>query len=214
FGWWWLTPFLLAVLFHAWSGSSGRERAWLGFWFGFGAFATGTYWLYISIHDVGGAPPVLAVGVMLALFALMAAYHALAGWLSARFTFVSPAWQLLGVFPAVWVLVEWLRGTLCGGFPWLSTGYGQIDGPLAAWAPVGGVHGVTWLTAVVAGALVVCATGTARGRLAGATSLLLIGLATLPLAGRVWTLPEGDPLRVSLVQGGIQQDRKWLEEEL
>ena len=134
FGWWWLTPFLLAFLFHAWADGPARERAWLGFCFGFGAFATGTYWLYISIHDVGGAPPVLAVGVMLALFALMAAYQALAGWLTARFVSVPPAWELLVVFPAVWVLLEWLRGTLFGGFPWLSIGYGQIDGPLAAGA--------------------------------------------------------------------------------
>ena len=63
--------------------------------------------------------------------------------------------------------MEWLRGWLFSGFPWLSLGYGQIDGPLAAWAPVAGVLGVSLVVVLTAGALAVLIVGPNRARLAG-----------------------------------------------
>ena len=38
------------------------------------------------------------------------------------------AWLVL---PVLWVLLEWLRGWVLSGFPWLSLGYAMIDSPLA-----------------------------------------------------------------------------------
>ena len=214
FGLWWLAPLLLAVLFLLIEGAPGRERALRGFWFGFGAFATGTYWLYISIHDFGGVAPPIAVAICGALILLMAAYLAAWGYLSGLVAPREPAWQFLAVLPATWVGVEWLRGWLFSGFPWLSLGYGQIDGPLSAWAPVVGVHGVSLLLALAAGALTVLLLGPNRARIAGLT-VLAGGIAlTALLTGRTWTAPVGEALQVALVQGGISQDRKWLLEEL
>jgi len=45
FGWWWLAPLLLALLFLAWEGVPPRERLLRGFWFGAGSFASGTSWV-------------------------------------------------------------------------------------------------------------------------------------------------------------------------
>jgi len=214
FSLWWLAPLLLVLIFLLMEGASGRERALRGFWFGFGMFATGTYWLYISIHDFGGVAPPIAVAICGALILLMAAYLAAWGYLSGLVAPGKPAWQLLAVLPASWVGVEWLRGWLFSGFPWLSLGYGQIDGPLAAWAPVAGVHGVSLLTALGAGALSVLVTGPQRARMAGLGVLAGGALLTALLTGREWTTPAGPALQVALVQGGISQDRKWLLEEL
>ena len=64
-----LWPFALvspAFLIWRWSTvAAAREGAWLGFAFGLGTFASGTWWLYISIHVLGQAPVWIALGVRL-----------------------------------------------------------------------------------------------------------------------------------------------------
>jgi apolipoprotein N-acyltransferase len=214
FAMWWISPLLFAGLFLLVDGEATRERALRAFSFGFGAFVAGTWWLYISIHDFGGLAAPIAASVVLLLILIMALYHAawilLCSLLPAR----TLAWQCLAILPAGWTLIEWLRGWLFGGFPWLSVGYGQIDGPLAVWAPLLGVHGVSLLVLLIAGALAVLLTGAMRTRLLALLLLGLIAGGTVLLGGRQWTVPQGAPLEVALVQGGITQDRKWLAEEL
>ena len=214
FGLWWLAPILLATLFLVIEGASTRERALRGFWFAFGTFSTGTYWLYISIHDFGGVAPPIAIALCGALILLMALYGAAWGFLTGLIGGEAPAWQFLAVLPALWVAVEWVRSWLFSGFPWLSLGYGQIDGPLAAWAPAVGVHGVSLLVVFCAGALAMLLIGPLRRRLAGLGALLGVAVLSVLLTGREWTAPVGTALEVALVQGGIAQERKWLLETL
>jgi len=208
-----LAPVLLAVLFWAWWRVSPAEAAKRGFIFGFAAFAAGTYWLYISIHIFGQAPLWLSVILMLSLVLAMAIYLSICGWLCAVCS-GQPDWLCAGlVFPAGWTVIEWLRGWLFSGFPWLSVGYGQIDGPLQAWAPVVGVYGVTLITAALGGAILMLVSGAARERWIALLLGTLILSGTAGLQGREWTRATGQDLQVSLVQGSIPQDRKWLREQ-
>jgi apolipoprotein N-acyltransferase len=130
---------------------------------------------------------------------------------------------LVVALPAAWAGSEWLRGTLFTGFPWVASGYAHSDGPLAGFAPLVGVYGITLIAALVAGALalaVTARTGTANQRPPRrallATALLALGLV---IAGQVlraidWTQPEGAPIRVRLVQGNVPQDQKFGDEGL
>jgi len=209
-----LAPVLLAGLFFLWDGQQPREAAWRGFWFGFGAFAAGTYWLYISIHVFGGAPLWVAVLLMLGLVWLMGMYVALCGYLIATLPSSSMALRWCVAWPACWTLIEWLRSWLFSGFPWLSIGYGQIDGWLRAWAPVGGVFAVSLVAVIIAGVLLTLARGTAMDRKIAAAIAVMMIAATWLLHDRDWTSSTDQDLRVRLIQGSISQDRKWLAEQL
>jgi apolipoprotein N-acyltransferase len=208
FGFWFVAPLAMTTLFLGWS-AAPRESARRAFLFGVAAFAAGTWWLYVSVRLVGGTPLLVALLLLAGLVAIMAAWMALAGYLAARLRTGSSAFDLCLLAPAVWVLAEWLRGWVLTGFPWLSLGYGQVDGPLAAWAPVGGVYGVTLVTAVLAGVLATLVTGGARDRVIAGVLAAAVAVGTWLLAGRAWSEPAGEPLRVSLVQGAIPQLLKW-----
>jgi apolipoprotein N-acyltransferase len=143
----------------------------------------------------------------------MGAWIAAGGWLAARLRTGALLVDAGLIAPAAWVLAEWLRGWVLTGFPWLSIGYGQIDGPLAGWAPVGGVYAVTLVAALFAGLLVVLAFGRPRERLVALALCSTLAAASWAVAGIGWTQPDSEPLQVSLVQGAVPQLLKWRPEE-
>ncbi len=206
-GWWPLAFISPAVLMLLWERASARRAAWLGFWFGFGLFAAGTYWLYSSLHLM--APVWLALGLALALMGLMALYHALTGYAVVRFFPSGPVRWLLAA-PAIWLLLEWLRGWLFSGFPWLSLGYTQTGTALAHLAPLGGVYGVGLVVLLGAGALVALVRGTRRVRITAAAILLVPWLAAAALGRVAWTHPAGPPVSVAIVQANISERTKLL----
>src|SRR5262249_29204298 len=143
-----------AALMYLWRNAAPRHAAWLGFWFNAGTFGLGTYWLYISIHDFGPAPIWLALSIVIALVAIMGSYHALLGYVVARWLPKTGQLRWLVAIPAAWLLIEWWRGWFLSGFAWLSLGYSQTDTWLAGLAPVLGVYGLSAILLVNAGALV------------------------------------------------------------
>jgi apolipoprotein N-acyltransferase len=208
-GVWPLAILCPALLMWLWEGATPRHAAWSGFCFGAGTFAFGTPWLYISIHDVAQAPMLLALGLVAALVVIMAAYHWLLGFLSARALPASGPWRWLVGLPAIWLLIEWWRGWFLSGFPWLSLGYSQTDTWLAGFAPVIGVYGVSALLLVCSGALLALLRGSRPVRIVALIVLVLpwpLGAAL----GRIdWTHPSGPAISVAILQGAVPQDLKW-----
>jgi len=154
FGFSMLVPVLLLPLLYVYLSVSPRDAGSLSFFFGFGLFLSGTYWIYISVVIFGEAPAWIALVLMLGLVFIMSAYFFAAGWLISRLAQGEP-WLLLLAAPATWVLIEWLRGWVLTGFPWLAIGYSQIDSPTAGWAPVLGVYGVSFMTVLSTTAVLV-----------------------------------------------------------
>ena len=205
----WLGP---AILFLLWEFEPPREAASTGFWFGAALFGAGTWWIYTAIHDFGQAPAWLALFLVAALLAIKGAYYALTGYVLLRIApDPSPARSLV-LIPAGWTLMEWLRGWLFTGFPWLQIGYAQSDAPLASLTTLGGIHLVNFAVAATAGALVVIFFQGGNGRLAAIAFAAVLWASGWLLDGREWTRPAGDPVTVALLQGAIPQDEKWLME--
>jgi apolipoprotein N-acyltransferase len=206
----------LAVLFWLWSRAERpAQAAWIGFSFGMGLFCVGISWIYVALHIYGYMHPILA-GLATALFAAVnAALPALAGYAQAKFKPAS-SWRILLIMPAIWTLAEWLRGLLFTGFPWLSMGYSQVpSSPLAGYAPLLGVFGVSLIVAVSAGLVLTLWSGRRAKQVKIALGVLLaLWVSGALLCGIEWTQPQGEPLKVSLLQGNIAQDEKFAEERL
>ncbi|CAN7201010.1 apolipoprotein N-acyltransferase [Caballeronia sp. LjRoot34] len=234
---------VIFTLFFAWlTRTNGWKSAALTGWaFGFGNFVTGVWWLYVSMHDYGGmAAPLAAAAV--ALFSMyLAIYPALAGvvWSlcagRARYEdneddtgssatvpadeprFV-PTWHGAFAFASAWALGEWLRGLVFTGFPWLASGYAQVDGPLAGFGSVAGVYGVGWVLGLVAALLVQGFYGFRRNSAAETSKaarlapfIVAVGLLAsgMLLSLVEWTIPANAPLTVRLLQGNVKQEMKF-----
>lgn len=199
-----VAPVALAVLFFLWRHPARPGlNAWTGYAFGLGLMGFGVSWIRISIAQFGGVTPPLAVAITAVFVLFMAGYFALAGWLGGRLRPRADWAWLVFVLPAVWVLVEWLRGWLFTGFPWLALGYSQIDLTLAGYGPVLGVYGISLLLAVSAGLL------NLLPRWPVVLLLAALWAGGLGLRQLGWTEAAGGPVRVSLLQGNIPQAQKW-----
>ncbi len=185
------------------------------FCFGLILFVVGLYWLYISIHTVSGGPIWLAILLIVILSVFMALYYALAGYLiSISYTkFQSQSLTLLIIAPSIWVLIEWFRGWFLSGFPWFSMGYSQTNTYLSNWAPIGGIYMVSWICGICAGLVALIYLGKRKQSYKAAAALTTIIIVSLLLGMFSWTQSTGEKFTVSLVQGGIQQERKWLPGE-
>ncbi len=211
FGWWPLALAAPAALFALIRGLPPRRAGWTGAAFGVGLFAFGTYWLYTCLHVFGLVPVWLTLVLQTILVAAMCVYVAALCYVSNRFWLKPGVTRDWLVLPALWVLLEWLRGWLLSGFPWLSTGYALVDSPLAGWAPQFGVYGVTWAAVLVSAAInVALMPGLPLWRryLAIGVAAMLFAVPAL-LARAQWTHAEGPATPIAAVQGAVPQDQKW-----
>ena len=229
FYFWPAVPLSLAVLFVFWWQSASAwwtvavTLAWCA-----GFFGAGVSWLYVSLHEFGDMPAWLAVPAI-ALFCIYLASFVCAGaWLQYRLRvrLAAKAPQaFLAVMPAAFVAAEMLRGIVFGGFPWLTLGLSQTPGGiipplLAGYAPIFGGFGISWLLALLSGALALVALPATRSqmsrngqiRLAAAAAIVVI--AGFVLDAIDWTQPTSYTVSVALVQGNIDQHLKLRAEQL
>lgn len=204
-----LAVIVMAYLLYRWRDASASEAWWTGWVFGTAMFISGVYWVFISMHDFGAVPVVFAA-LLSFLFALfLGLFPAFAGWLSARYFKAHTATRLMLLLPTLWVLLEWVRSWFFTGFPWLNLGVSQVTSPLAGYAPVLGEYAMSWLLMLSAGACVYLLQANKRQRLMSVALLLVVWSTGYGLQHVAWTESTGKPFRVSLVQGNVDQNKKW-----
>ncbi len=217
-----LNFYLLAVIspalfFLALLNTTPRQAAWLGGSFAAGFFGVGVSWVFVAIYVFGmtafAVSVVLTIVAILVLALFMALQGYLAVWYLHRLRLQSSLLPSLLALALFWVLQEWFRGWFLTGFPWLSLGYSQTGSVLAGYAPLLGVFGVSLLvviSAVLALLSVLYRHGQQRKNMWRSLALLLLlwigGAGLLQLE---WTHPTAQQRKVTLVQGNLDQMRKW-----
>lgn len=210
-------PILALAALYALLREETPSRAFArAFLFGLGHFLAGVSWVYVSLHEFGHMPAALAALATFGFCAYLALFPAAALAL-ARHPRLSSSVRWLVWAPALWAAMEWLRGTLFTGFPWLALGYAQAPySPLSGYAPLLGVYGVSWLAAfsAAAAALLFAPGRTRRGQVGLIAALLAVWVAGFALQNVNWTRPTGEPVTVTLLQGNVAQELKFEPDRL
>jgi len=178
-------------------------------------YFTGTlYWLTRVMALYGGLPVWVAVILNAALVAYLALFPAVFAVVMGRGLVAFGARALVAA-PLVWVATELGRAHILTGFPWVLLGYSQAEVlPIAQLASLFGVYGVSALVAATSAAAahwVVAPPGGDRLRLAATVAflVLIVGVwGSLRVSDAEWTR-AGDPVRVGLIQGNVDQAEKW-----
>jgi apolipoprotein N-acyltransferase len=204
-GWIALAPLLLSL--HE---ARPRRAFTLGLTAGIVYFTGTLYWITGVMTVYGGLARPVAVLVNALLIAYLALFPALFALLMRRIMSWAGA-RGLAAAPLVWVAAELGRTYIMGGFPWVLLGYSQTTVlPVAQFASVLGVFGLSGLVAAVSASLAYA--GLTRRFLPAVATVALVlavaGWGSMRVARGELTA-AGDPIRVGLVQGNVDQGIKW-----
>ena len=174
------------------------------------------YWITRVMVTYGGLQTSVAVLVNAALVAYLALFPAAFGVIVRRIVIANGPLAIMAA-PLVWVTTELGRTYLLTGFPWVLLGYSQATVlPIAQLASVFGVYGVSMVVAAVSAALAAIALGPQRRdlRIVAPAAVVFAIVVVVAVWGRQraaradWTR-SGDPVRVGLVQGNVEQGVKY-----
>ncbi len=182
-----------------------------GWWFGFGFFLAGLYWIGIAFFVDPGRHGAMAVPAVLGLSAFLALYPGLAA-LGTRLLAVGGGGGVL-VLAGLWTLSEWLRGWVFTGFPWNLIGSVWVfsDTMIQSTAYFG-TYGLGLVSVAVAAmpAILTNPLAAKKAWILGALSVLALlwigGQARLLIAGPAEMVSD---VQLRLVQPNIPQRLKW-----
>lgn len=178
------------------------------------------YWIYHSINHYGGVPLSLSLCLVLLLSLYLSVY---VGLFALFFSMKIKSTRLpaLLLAPVFWVTFEFIRSYALTGFPWSSIGYSQyrfIYG--IQFADITGIYGVSFLVLAINGAVADIVIAKKRREemplfslshtFAGYSVFLFFFVAVFIYG--FWRLHEhrpGETVRVGIIQGNIEQDKKW-----
>ncbi len=210
-----LIPFLISLY-----DKNPKQAFTAGLVLGIPYFFGTQYWIYHSVSHYGSVPFVISIAIVLLLSFYLSLYTGTLGLLFSM-TIKATRFPALFVAPVFWVTLEFLRSYVFTGFPWSSIGYTQYKFlPIIQIADITGIYGVSFLVVAVNGAVADIYFMRRRikdmplfplSRTVIGLSLLLLIIITAFAYG-YWRLSQerpGVPLRVSVIQGNIEQDKKW-----
>ncbi|NOQ46153.1 MAG: apolipoprotein N-acyltransferase [Desulfobulbaceae bacterium] len=226
-GWWPLLFVGLVPLLYAVLHLPPMRCVCMGFFTGLVYHIVLLYWIVIVLGRYGGLPPWIAVPAMVLLASYMSCYLALfcvlLGFLAGRYRQRERSVAtLVWTAPVLWVGLDYLRGTLMTGFPWMDLGYGLYGQPqLIQAADLGGHHLITFSLVLCNGLIVAIIDRQhshvrwnirleRRVLLAAGCFLVFVGGYSL-LRYQVMPSVAARALQaeVAVVQGNIDQKEKW-----
>ncbi|MES1199181.1 MAG: apolipoprotein N-acyltransferase [Pseudomonadota bacterium] len=187
----------------------------VAFWFAFGHFTTGFYWIASAFQVEADTFGALGVPAVLGLAGGMALILWLPGGMFAGLLWTRGPRRIAG-FTIAFMSAEWLRGHVFGGLPWLLPGYIWTPGePVSQVASIFGIYGLSAITLLFAAAPATIADSGMRGEarfapmvIAAATLGLIWGWGAQRLAHAPVDVPGAAPI-IRVADAGMNQAEKW-----
>ncbi len=212
-----LIPLHLAI-----DGLSPKQSFWWGWLAGTVGFAGTVSWVITAMHSYGQVPLFISILLMILLASYIGLY---VGLYTAGVTWFKKSGLLLTCLaaPSLWVALELLRTYLFSGFPWALLGYSQYQWlAIIQVADITGVYGISFLIVLVNITLLhLIGWGIDKQRkivrpFPWAACTTMISIFGISLVYGFWQLnyyatdhSSAGNLRVGVVQGNIDQARKW-----
>lgn len=198
-------PFLYAL-----EGKDLKERILLGFVSGGVAYLTCCYWIVVAVNKYGGISFVGSVAVLLLLCLYLGSYWAVFSAL----LYALRRKEITNTISAscIWVILEYVRGHLLTGFPWVLLGHSQWKLPsLLQITELIGAYGLSFLLVFLNLAIYQYLKDPKRWRVV-LTALILVVAFVFYGHIRLKAVSAYTGLRVGIVQGNVEQGMKWEEE--
>ncbi len=194
----------------------GSKAFLTGYWFGFGYFSGGLYWIAYALHidwlkyailvplAALGIPAILSLGLGICTYGALKIYLA-----THRKSRLAP----LLTFVLLWSGFEYIKGTLLTGFPWLNVAEVWMGGDvMAQMLAFIGVYGLGLLTLILVVLVYVTVFFVPQYR--RLSLMLFLGVGVSMLALGQWHLRQNpkafyEDFEIVMVQPNIIQKKKW-----
>lgn len=183
-----------------------------GWWFGFGYFLAGLWWLGAAFLVEADKFAILMPLGVLGLPAGLALFHAM-GFALARLIWPQSHGRILS-FAAAMTVSDWLRGHVFTGFPWNSFGLSLGSAPMTdQGAALVGLYGLSFIALSCLGVFALLGTQESDGPAARPVFVGCMTVAALVAYG-AWRIPAGaartvPKVSLRIMQPNVPQDAKF-----
>ena len=179
-------------------------------------FQTGlVYWLTVSMGTYGGVPLGLCIILLIGFATFLAFFIAVPVYMSCCIV-KKRGWGISLTLPFLWTASEYVKSWVLTGFPWENLGYSQFENlQLIQISDITGVYGITFLivfTNCVIFSLINSAVS--KQKLPYRQIFLAVVLLSATMTYGHYRVndfksPQGNQLKIAIVQPNIAQDIKW-----
>jgi len=197
-----------------------KEAFRAGLLFGLVYFFGTVYWIYHSIHYYGSISLIPSIAIVFLLSLYLSLYTAA---FCSLYSMIIRKTDLPALFvaPVLWTALELLRSYALSGFPWSSLGYSQYRFVVFIQsADIIGVYGISFLVVAFNGAVADFFIMRRRvierplySRIYTFAGWIILAIVLITDIGygfyRLYQQRPGSSINVAVIQGNIEQDRKW-----
>ena len=205
---WPLTILSLSLILYLTGKTSLKQAFLVGWIYGIGLWGLGVSWVYVSIYYHGNQGLVGSLIITFVFVSLLSLYTGLVTYLFIKLKTNNEYLDYLIFFPVVWVSIEVLRSYLFTGFPWLIVGTSLAGTSIGGWIPILGSYGVSILTLMISGSLVLMFKKELKINWYPALIIMIILVSSFTLYKINWT-KEITTIQASIYQPNLTLEEKW-----